>query len=118
MVDLTAVRYLALEDAFEVDFEDGLTFLEPHSTIRKANRISPKAEIKRVDLDGERHEGFLCITTTARLRKSRGPLFVSCRPRMQNCLRRNASRSEPGPETRTTRRIIPQLSPASSEASG
>jgi hypothetical protein len=58
MVDLTAVRYLAWEDAFEVDFEDGLTFLEPHSTIRKANRISPKAEIKRVDLDGERHEGF------------------------------------------------------------
>ena len=26
MVDLTAVRYLAWEDAFEVDFEDGLTF--------------------------------------------------------------------------------------------
>jgi hypothetical protein len=58
MVDLTGVRYLAWEDAFEVDFEDGLTFLEPHSTIRKANRISPKAEIKRVDLDGEYHEGF------------------------------------------------------------
>ena len=58
MVDLTAVRYLAWEDAFEVDFEDGLTFLEPHSTIRKANRISPKAGIERVELDGECHEGF------------------------------------------------------------
>jgi len=44
MVDLTAVRYLACEDAFEVDFEDGLTFLEPHATIRKANKISAKAE--------------------------------------------------------------------------
>jgi hypothetical protein len=58
MVDLTAVRYLAWEDAFEMDFEDGLTFLEPHSTIRKANKISPKAEIERVEMDEECHEGF------------------------------------------------------------
>jgi hypothetical protein len=58
MVDLTAVRYLAWEDAFEVDFEDGLTFLEPHSTVRKANRISPTAAIERVELDTECHEGF------------------------------------------------------------
>jgi len=58
MVELTAVRYLAWEDAFEVDFEDGLTFLEPHSTIRKANKISTKAEIERVELDEELHEGF------------------------------------------------------------
>ena len=53
MVDLTAVRYLAWEDAFEVDFEDGLTFLEPHSTIRKANRISSKAVPVRVEADAE-----------------------------------------------------------------
>ena len=58
MVDLTAVRYLAWEDTFEVDFEDGLTFLEPHATIRKANRISPKAEVERVEIDGNCHEGF------------------------------------------------------------
>jgi hypothetical protein len=58
MVDLTAVRYLAWEDAFEVDFADGLTFLEPHSTIRKANRISSKTAVERVDMDGEYHEGF------------------------------------------------------------
>ncbi len=58
MVDLTGVRYLAWDDAFEVDFEDGLSFLEPHSTIRKANRISPKAEIERVEMDTECHEGF------------------------------------------------------------
>ena len=42
-VALRGVRYLQWEDAFEVDFEDGLTFLEPHATIRKANKISPKA---------------------------------------------------------------------------
>jgi hypothetical protein len=28
-VALRGVRYLQWEDAFEVDFEDGLTFLEP-----------------------------------------------------------------------------------------
>jgi hypothetical protein len=58
MIDLTAVRYLAWEDAFEVDFADGLTFLEPHATIRKANRIAAKAAVERVVMDGEYHEGF------------------------------------------------------------
>jgi hypothetical protein len=58
MIDLTGARYLACEDAFEVDFADGLTFLEPHSTIRKANRISLKAAVERVEIDGEFHEGF------------------------------------------------------------
>ena len=58
MVDLTAVRYLAWKDAFEVDFEDGLTFLEPHATIRKANKISPKADVERIEMDEEFHEGF------------------------------------------------------------
>ena len=37
------VRYLSWEDAFDVEFEDGLSFLEPHATIRKANRISAKS---------------------------------------------------------------------------
>jgi hypothetical protein len=42
-VDVALVRYLAWEDAFGAEFEDGLSFLEPHATIRKANRISAKA---------------------------------------------------------------------------
>ena len=58
MVDLTAVRYLAWEDSFEIDFEDGLTFLEPHATIRKANKISPKAEVERVELEDWCGAGF------------------------------------------------------------
>ena len=58
MVDLTAVRYLAWEDAFEVDFEDGLTFLEPHATIRKANKISAKAEVEKVELEDWCQSGF------------------------------------------------------------
>ena len=46
-------RYLSWEDAFEVEFEDGLCFLEPHSAIRKANRISRSAEPELVAVDKE-----------------------------------------------------------------
>jgi hypothetical protein len=46
-------RYLGWEDAFDVEFEDGLCFLEPHATIRKANRISAKAVPVRVEADQE-----------------------------------------------------------------
>jgi len=58
MVRVTGAKYLAWEDAFEVDFEDGLTFLEPHATIRKANKISPNARIVRVEPDEEPCIGF------------------------------------------------------------
>ena len=57
-VALRGVRYLQWEDAFEVDFEDGLTFLEPHATIRKANKISPRATVRRVELEDELKHGF------------------------------------------------------------
>lgn len=57
-VALRGVRYLQWEDAFEVDFEDGLTFLEPHATIRKANKISPKATVQRVEMEDELKHGF------------------------------------------------------------
>ena len=46
-------RYLGWEDAFEVEFEDGLCFLEPHSTVRKANRISAKAIPVSVEVDDD-----------------------------------------------------------------
>jgi hypothetical protein len=58
MVDTTHVRYLAREDAFDVEFEDGLSFLEPHATVRKANRISARAKPVEVVLDTETHGGF------------------------------------------------------------
>jgi hypothetical protein len=58
MVNLTGVRYLAWEDAFEVDFEDGVSFLEPHATIRKANKITSKAQVERVELEDWCHAGF------------------------------------------------------------
>jgi hypothetical protein len=58
MVRIKAVRYLAWEDAFDVEFEDGLSFLELHDSVRKANRILPKARIQRVELDEECRIGF------------------------------------------------------------
>lgn len=57
-VSLRNVRYLQWEDAFEVDFEDGLSFLEPHATIRTANKIADSATVKRVQLDDELRHGF------------------------------------------------------------
>jgi hypothetical protein len=58
MVRIKSVQYLAWEDAFSVEFDDGLSFLEPHATIRKANRISAKAEPVEVVLDEECRIGF------------------------------------------------------------
>ena len=43
-------RYLDWEDAFDVEFDDGLSFLEPHKTIRKANKISAVAVPMRVSV--------------------------------------------------------------------
>ena len=58
MARIKSVRYLAWEDAFDVEFEDGLSFLEPHKAVRKANRISAKAEPVEVALDEECRIGF------------------------------------------------------------
>src|SRR6058998_3448380 len=55
---LKTVSYHQWEDAFAVEFEDGLCFLEPHSTIRKANKIASKAVVERVELDEELRHGF------------------------------------------------------------
>ena len=43
-------RYLDREDAFDVEFDDGLSFLEPHRTIKKANKISAEAVPVRVSV--------------------------------------------------------------------
>ncbi len=41
------------EDAFDVEFEDGLCFLESHAPIRKANGISARAMPVCVEVDEE-----------------------------------------------------------------
>ncbi len=51
-------RYLSWEDAFDVEFEDGLTLLEPHAAIRKANRIAAKALPVNVEADTDLSSHF------------------------------------------------------------
>ena len=46
-------RYLSWEDAFDVEFDDGLCFLEPHPGIRKANGVSGTALPVSVEVDSE-----------------------------------------------------------------
>lgn len=50
---LRHARYLGWEDAFEVEFEDGLCFLESGAGIKKANRIDAGALPVRVEVDAE-----------------------------------------------------------------
>lgn len=57
-VAIRNVRFLQWEDAFDVDFEDGVSFLEPHATIRKANKISLSASVESVELESDLHHGF------------------------------------------------------------
>ena len=54
-----SARYLGWEDAFEVEFEDGLCFLEPHATIRKANRIPARAVPVQVEVDEDLGSHFV-----------------------------------------------------------
>lgn len=58
MVDIVRARYLAWEDAFDVEFKDGLSFLEPHRSIRKANKIAASAVPVSVELEPETRSGF------------------------------------------------------------
>ena len=51
-------RYLGWEDAFEVEFEDDLCFLESHEAIRKANRIAASDRPAAVTVDPEFHSHF------------------------------------------------------------
>src|SRR2546428_1393842 len=55
---LKDVSYHQWEDAFAVEFDDGLSFLEPHKTIRKANKISVRAKPVQVELDEDLRHGF------------------------------------------------------------
>ncbi|MGH7937725.1 MAG: hypothetical protein ACREFG_04405 [Chthoniobacterales bacterium] len=55
---LRNVSFHQWEDAFEVEFEDGLSFLEPHRSIRKANKITTGAIPASVELEPETRSGF------------------------------------------------------------
>jgi len=55
---LRNVCVLQWENAFEVDFEDGLSFLGPHRTIRQANGIAREAIPAPVEIESETRSGF------------------------------------------------------------
>lgn len=52
------VRYLSWEDAFDVEFEDGLCILEAHSTIRRTNQIKAAAKFASLEIEDWTHSGF------------------------------------------------------------
>jgi hypothetical protein len=52
------VRYLSWEDAFDVEYDDGLCILEPHATIRKASKISPSAKFDHLEIEDWTRGGF------------------------------------------------------------
>lgn len=52
------VRYLSWEDAFDVEFEDGLCILESHAKIRRANKISSKARFGHLEMEDWTESGF------------------------------------------------------------
>ena len=56
---LRNARYLTWRDAFEVEFEDGIAFLETHQAIRRANKIKRSALPVRVNLERETRSGFV-----------------------------------------------------------
>ena len=53
------VSYRQWEDAFDVTFDAGIAFLEPHATIRKANKIDSNAVIQSVERDEELRSKFI-----------------------------------------------------------
>lgn len=55
---LKNVRYLSWEDAFDVEFEDGLCILEPHASIRRANKIATKARFQSLEIEDWCQSGF------------------------------------------------------------
>ena len=86
------VRYLSWEDAFDVEFDDGLCFLEPQAAIRKANRISVPALPVSVAVDRELGSHFIITYDTGEIaevswafvrefppKRSRSPVLRSAR---------------------------------------
>lgn len=55
---LRNVSFHQWEDAFEVEFEDGLSFLEPHSSIRHANGVAAGTVPTSVELEPDTRSGF------------------------------------------------------------
>ncbi len=86
-------RYLGWEDAFDVEFADGLCFLEPHATIRKANRISTKAVPVSVEVDDDLGSHFRVTYDNGQVAEVSWAFIRELPPRIQ-------------PRRRTPRRLL------------
>src|SRR5262249_45088418 len=91
MVRVTGAKYLAWEDAFEVDFEDGLTFLELHATIRKAKKFAGEPNPRGVERTENPRIGFLVHSDNGQTEEVSGS-FVRERPRKTS--KRKSARSK------------------------
>lgn len=78
-------RYLGWEDAFDVEFEDGLCFLEPHATIRKANRVSAKAVPISVEVDNDLGSHFKVTYDTGEVAEVSWAFIRELPPRKRGC---------------------------------
>jgi hypothetical protein len=78
-------RYLGWEDAFDVEFEDGLCFLEPHATIRKANRISAKAVPVSVEVDNDLGSHFKVTYDNGEVAEVSWAFIRELPPRKRGC---------------------------------
>lgn len=90
-------RYLGWEDAFDVEFEDGLCFLEPHRAIRRANHISAKAVPVCVEVDRELGSHFRVVYDTREVAevswsfvRELPPVSVRARPERRSSTREGA----------------------------
>jgi hypothetical protein len=78
-------RYLGWEDAFDVEFEDGLCFLEPHATIRKANRVSAKAIPVSVEVDNDLGSHFKITYDAGEVAEVSWAFIRELPPRKRGC---------------------------------
>jgi len=78
---LRNARYLTWRDAFEVEFEDGIAFLEAHRTIRKVNNIRRNALPVRVKVERSLRSGFFVHYNNGQRAEDRGHSSANCRRR-------------------------------------
>jgi len=78
-------RYLGWEDAFDVEFEDGLCFLGPHATIRKANRIPVKAVSVGVEVDNDLGSHFKVTCDTGEVAEVSWAFIRELPPTRRGC---------------------------------
>ena len=79
------VRYVSWEDAFDVEFEDGLCFLEPHTTVRKANQISAKALPVGVEVDKDLGSHFKVTYDTGEVAEVSWAFIRELPPHKRGC---------------------------------